>query len=39
MVKAVLLGLLLLAAALAYGPVLTHEFVNFDDNVYVTENV
>jgi len=35
---AVLIGLLLVAGAVAYAPVLTHGFVNFDDNIYVTEN-
>jgi protein O-mannosyl-transferase len=34
----VLVGLLLFVTTLAYGPIVTHQFVNFDDNVYVTEN-
>jgi Flp pilus assembly protein TadD len=29
---------LLMAAVLVYAPVANHEFVNFDDNLYVTEN-
>ena len=31
-------GLLLLALALVYGQTIRHEFVNFDDDVYVYEN-
>ena len=31
-------GLLILATASVYWPVVTHEFINYDDHLYVTEN-